>query len=67
VAQGKSPAAHKAMVHVAKAMAATGLAVLSDPVLMADAKAALAAQTARTPYISPLSEGVEPPLTMSKG
>lgn len=67
VAQGKSPAAHKAMVHVAKAMAATGLAVLSDPVLMADAKAALAAQTARTPYISPLSEGVEPPLDMSKG
>lgn len=27
VAQGKSPAAHKAMVHVAKAMAATGAAL----------------------------------------
>lgn len=67
VAQGKAPAAHKAMVHVAKAMAATGLAVLSDPVLLEDARAALRAHTARTPYISPLADGVEPPLDMSKG
>ncbi len=65
VAQGKSPHAHKAMVQVAKAMAATGAAVLSDPALLAAAKADLAARTARTPYVSPIPEGVEPPLDMS--
>lgn len=67
VAQGKAPAAHKAMVHAAKAMAALGLAVLTNPVLLEDSKHALAQQTARTPYISPLKAGVEPPLDMSKG
>lgn len=65
VAQGKAPAAHKAMVHVAKAMAATAAAVIKDASLLAAAKADLAAQTRETPYVSPLKEGVEPPLTMS--
>jgi aminobenzoyl-glutamate utilization protein B len=65
VAQGKTPAAHKAMVQVAKAMAATGAAVLSDPDLLAAAKADLAARTGETGYVSPLPAGVEPPLTMS--
>lgn len=67
VAQGKAPAAHKAMVHAAKAMAALGLTVLTNPVLLEDSKHALAQQTARTPYVSPLKAGVEPPLDMSKG
>lgn len=67
VAQGKTPAAHKAMVQAAKAMAATGLAAISDPVLMAEAKQALAAHTGRTPYVSPLAADVMPPLDMSKG
>lgn len=65
VAQGKAPAAHKAMVHVAKAMVATGAAALTDPELMAAAKADHAARLGRTPYVSPIPEGVEPPLTMS--
>jgi aminobenzoyl-glutamate utilization protein B len=65
VAQGKSPAAHKAMVQVAKAMAAVGAQALTDPALMAAAKADLAARTARTPYVCPIPEGVEPPLRMS--
>jgi aminobenzoyl-glutamate utilization protein B len=65
VAQGKMPAAHKAMVQVAKAMAATGAAVLSDPQLMAAAKADLAARTKATPYICPIPDNVGPPLTMS--
>ncbi len=65
VAQGKSPAAHKAMVQVAKAMAATGAAVLSDPALLAAAKADLAARTGKEGYVSPLPSEVQPPLTMS--
>lgn len=67
VAQGKQPAAHKAMVQVAKAMAATGAAVLTDPALMAAAKADLAARVGRQGYVSPLPPEVQPPLTMSRG
>ncbi len=67
VAQGKSPAAHKAMVHVAKAMAAAGVAALTDPALIAAAKADLAARTRAAPYVCPIPDGVEPPLTMSTG
>jgi aminobenzoyl-glutamate utilization protein B len=65
VAQGKTGYAHKAMVQVAKAMAATGAAALRDPALLAAAKADLAARTSRTPYECPIPEGVEPPLAMS--
>lgn len=67
VAQGKSPAAHKAMVQVAKAMAALGVQALTDPSLIERAKADLAERTAGTPYRCPIPEGVEPPLTMSLG
>lgn len=65
VAQGKSPAAHKAMVHAAKAMAAIGLNAIIDPSLLKEAKDALAEHTLRAPYISPLNEDVVPPLNMS--
>src|SRR6516165_2292806 len=65
VAQGKSPAAHKAMVQAAKAMAGLGVKALTDPDLIAAAKADLARRTARTPYVSPLPENVSPPLDMS--
>ena len=41
VAQGKSPAAHKAMVQAAKAMAALGVKALTEPDLIAAAKADL--------------------------
>ena len=67
VAQGKAPAAHKAMVQVAKAMAATGAAVLTDPALLAAAKADLAARTGARGYVSPLPPEVRPPLRMSVG
>ena len=65
VAQGKSPHAHKAMVQAAKAMAALGVQALSEPALIASAKADLAKRTARTPYVSPLPDNVAPPLDMS--
>jgi aminobenzoyl-glutamate utilization protein B len=67
VAQGKSPAAHKAMVQAAKAMAGLGIKALTDPKLIAAAKADLTKRTARTPYVSPLPDSVEPPLNMSVG
>jgi aminobenzoyl-glutamate utilization protein B len=65
VAQGKSPAAHKAMVQAAKAMAGLGIKALNEPQLIAAAQADLKARTGRTPYVSPLPDDVAPPLTMS--
>jgi aminobenzoyl-glutamate utilization protein B len=65
VAQGKSPAAHKAMVQAAKAMAGLGVKALNEPDLIAAAKADLKKRTARTPYVSPLPDNVAPPLDMS--
>ncbi|UTD27793.1 M20 family metallopeptidase [Bradyrhizobium sp. WD16] len=66
VAQGKSPAAHKAMVQVAKAMAGLGVKALTEPALIDAAKADLAKRTARTPYECPLPADVAPPLDMSR-
>jgi len=65
VAQGKSPAAHKAMVQAAKAMAGLGVKALTEPDLIAAAKADLKKRTARTPYVSPLPANIAPPLEMS--
>jgi aminobenzoyl-glutamate utilization protein B len=65
-AQGKAPAAHKGMVHVAKVMAGTALDALSDPQLVAAAKADLARRTEAAPYECPIPAGVQPPLDMSK-
>ncbi len=67
-AQGKSPAAHKGLVHVAKVMAGTALDALQDPGLIERAKADLAERTRATPYKCPLPDDVEPPIrAMSKG
>jgi aminobenzoyl-glutamate utilization protein B len=67
VAQGKTPAAHKAMVQAAKAMAALGVKALNEPDLIAAARADLKKRTVRTPYLSPLPANVAPPLDMSMG
>ncbi len=64
-AQGKTPAAHKGMVHVAKAMAGTAVDALRDPALLARAQADHQARLAQTPYVSPLPEGMAPPLGMA--
>jgi aminobenzoyl-glutamate utilization protein B len=64
-AQGKMPAAHKGMVHVAKLMAGTAVDVLQDEVLLARAKADHQARTARTPYVCPLPADIDPPIKMS--
>jgi aminobenzoyl-glutamate utilization protein B len=62
VAQGKSPAAHKGMVHASKIMAATAIEALTDPTLIDRAKADLRARTAKTPYVCPIPPDVNPPL-----
>ena len=67
-AQGKSPAAHKGLVHVAKVMAGTAVDALRDPGLIARAKADLAERTRLTPYVCPLPPDVQPPIAaMSRG
>ena len=67
VAQGKTPAAHKAMVQAAKAMAALGIKALTEPGLIAAASADLKKRTARSPYVCPMPDSVAPPLDMSLG
>ena len=62
---GQEPAAHKAMVQAAKAMAGLGVKALNEPELIEAAKADLKKRTARTPYVSPLPDNVAPPLDMS--
>jgi aminobenzoyl-glutamate utilization protein B len=66
VAQGRAPAAHKGMVHAAKAMAATAADVLSDPELLARAAREHAAFRAENPFTNPIPDDLEPPLEMSR-
>ena len=64
-AQGKMPAAHKGMVHVAKVMAGTAVDVIQDEVLLARAKADHQARVGRNPYVCPLPADIDPPIQMS--
>jgi aminobenzoyl-glutamate utilization protein B len=64
-AQGKTPAAHKGMVHTAKVMAATAADLLADAELLAQAKTDHQARLGKTPYVCPLPEGLAPSLEMS--
>ena len=65
-AQGKTPAAHKGMVHVAKAMAGTAVDVLRDEALLLQAKEDHRARLERTPFVSPLPDGLAPALDMAE-
>src|SRR5215467_10013355 len=64
-AQGKLPAAHKGLAHVAKVMAGTAIDVIQDEVLLARAKADHQARVSRNPYVCPLPDDLEPPVKMS--
>ena len=64
-AQGKTAAAKKGMVHVAKVMAATAVQAIEDPTLIERAKADLAERTKGRPYASPLPVEAKPPLDMA--
>jgi aminobenzoyl-glutamate utilization protein B len=61
-AQGKSGQAKKGMVHAAKLMAGLAVEALTDPGLVAAAKADHRARTAVTPYSCPLPADVKPPV-----
>ncbi|SEK29997.1 aminobenzoyl-glutamate utilization protein B [Kosakonia sacchari] len=61
-AQGKMPAAHKGLAHVAKVMAATAVDVLTDKVLLAQVKKAHFEQVSEKPYHCPIPEEVMPPI-----
>ncbi|MGX9965940.1 M20 family metallopeptidase [Roseomonas sp. F4] len=63
--QGKLPAAHKGMVHVAKVMAGTAVDALKNPSIIAEAKADHAKRTGGKPYESPLPADAKPALDMS--
>ncbi|MFC0407472.1 M20 family metallopeptidase [Roseomonas elaeocarpi] len=65
VAQGKTGASHKGLEHVAKIMAGTAVDVLSDPALMARAKADHAGRLRDTPFVNPIPDDVQPPLDMA--
>ncbi|MDB5370276.1 MAG: hipO [Roseomonas sp.] len=67
VAQGKAPAAHKGLEHVAKIMAGTAADLFSDATLVARAKADHAARTADMPDVFPIPKDVPPPLDMADG
>ncbi|UXT42909.1 amidohydrolase [Agrobacterium tumefaciens] len=60
VAQGKSPAAHKAMAHAAKALASTGFALMTSPELLANAKREWQEKTEGSKYVCPIPADVMP-------
>ncbi|MGE7368999.1 M20 family metallopeptidase [Neorhizobium sp. NPDC001467] len=60
VAQGKSAAAHKAMAHAAKAIATTGLSLLTSPDLLASVKAEWREKTDGKAYICPIPSDILP-------
>ena len=62
VAQGKSPAAHKGMVHAGKAMAATAAELLENPALIAEARSDFEKRRAGRPFLNPIPDDVEPNL-----
>ena len=62
VAHGKTPIAHKGLIHAAKVMAATGRALIENPDALAAAKAAHQAHLAKTPYECPIPDETKPPI-----
>lgn len=61
-AQGKSPGAHKGMIHAATAMARLGEKLIADPALLAEAKREHADRLARSPFVSPIPPEVQAPI-----
>lgn len=64
-AQGKAPAAHKGMVHAAKAMATLACRLMRDEPLRRAAAAAHAARLADQPYTCPIPPETRPPVAPS--
>ena len=60
VAQGKSPAAHKAMAHAAKTLASTGLSLITSPELLESVKKEWLEKTEGSDYVCPIPVDVMP-------
>jgi aminobenzoyl-glutamate utilization protein B len=61
VAQGKLAAAHKGMIHAAKAMGSMAASLLTDDRLLARARDEFDARIGQRPYDCPIPDGVLPP------
>ena len=62
VAQGKTPAAHKGLEHVAKVMAGTAVDLIADARLIERAKADHRERLDGKPFVNPIPDDVEPQL-----
>ena len=62
VAHGKTPIAHKGLIHAAKVMAATARSLIEQPNTLAAAKAVHAAHVAKHPYECPIPPDSNPPI-----
>lgn len=60
VAQGRSTGAHKAMIHAAKTLSATGLDLATSPELLASAKAEWLEKIKEEPYVCPIPDHISP-------
>jgi aminobenzoyl-glutamate utilization protein B len=67
VAQGKAPAAHKGMEHAAKVMAGTAVDLFHDPALIEAAKADFRERLSGTPFVNPIPDDVNPPVSAKAG
>ncbi len=61
-AQGKTPAAHKGMVHAAKIMAGTARDLFEKPDVLAQAQADHQALLSKSPYECPMPPDIQPPI-----
>jgi len=66
-AQGKAPAAHKGMVHAAKVMASTAIALIQSPEVLKAARAVHIERKERTPYQCPIPVKNKPPIVLKPG
>jgi aminobenzoyl-glutamate utilization protein B len=62
VAQGKAAAAHKGIVHAAKAMAATAVSLFLEPTLIDEAKRDHRTRLEGRPFVNPIPDDVAPPI-----
>ena len=62
VAQGKSAAAHKGMIHAAKIMASTASTLINNPNKINEAKKVFDDHIKENPYICPIPKGAMPPI-----
>lgn len=63
VAQGKTPIAHKGLLHAAKVIAATAVRILMNPEVLIEAKEELKERLGDEGYICPISMEVKPSKT----